>query len=423
MECYKGAGEVKELIKSEASRLESPLKIIDYSCNVRVLSKSAFSVSGRFRAIRNDDEKSRAGERVSFSADLIIKGEAVKVTALHCFIRSSSRSAEKLRPGEGSKSNFEQEILARERRLNNMLESSLKNLERFRTAIEATTDLVFEYDVMSENLTIDENKFCGLYNVTLDELTYEGICRAILDKIHPDDKKEFLKFSKNCLESAEVNGIDYRVKNFDEEYIWFRTNIVPVSFVGNYCDHFIFQTNNINVDKMRLLKLRRLSRIDGLTELLNRRTFEVEVDRFLSNKKEGGALIVLDVDDFKKINDTCGHIEGDRVLKELAQRISGVCGADDLVGRLGGDEFAVFLKYMEHKPEVAGKIEQIINVVFQTKYDKDSQTVTASVGASFVGEEDECRDILVKADQAMYRVKRDGKDGYSFDGEDVITKM
>ncbi len=150
---------------------------------------------------------------------------------------------------------------------------------------------------------------------------------------------------------------------------------------------------------------------DSLTSVLNARAFPDELGQELGRNRRYGlplALIYLDLDDFKRVNDAHGHATGDAVLRLVADAMRSAVRQSDLVGRLGGDEFAVLM------PETDGTVAHAaatrlvtgIRTVF-----RGTPSVTASIGVvSCAGTEAGSEELLRKADQAMYEAKRAGKD-------------
>jgi diguanylate cyclase (GGDEF)-like protein len=158
-------------------------------------------------------------------------------------------------------------------------------------------------------------------------------------------------------------------------------------------------------------QLELLATHDSLTNVLNARAFAAELAQELGRNRRYGrplALIYLDLDDFKRVNDAHGHATGDAVLRLVADAMRSAVRRADLVGRLGGDEFAVLM------PETDGAVAHAaatrlvtgIRTVF-----RGTPSVTASIGVVAVaGTEAGSDDLLRKADQAMYEAKRAGKD-------------
>lgn len=158
-------------------------------------------------------------------------------------------------------------------------------------------------------------------------------------------------------------------------------------------------------------QLELLATHDPLTTVLNARAFASQVAQELGRNRRYGrplALIYLDLDDFKKVNDAHGHATGDAVLRLVADAMRSAVRQADFVGRLGGDEFGVLMPETDGSVahSVASRLAGGIRTVF-----RGTPSVTASIGVVAVtGTEAGSDDLLRKADQAMYEAKRAGKD-------------
>lgn len=171
-------------------------------------------------------------------------------------------------------------------------------------------------------------------------------------------------------------------------------------------------------DKRRMLEqlssqnaqLESLYNRDPLTGLWNRYRIEeflaVDLDRF-ARKQESFAVLMIDIDDFKKVNDTYGHLEGDRVLVEISRLLSANTRAGDLVGRWGGEEFILLAAEPEHKPaeQFANKIVALVNEHdFQLK-----SSLSISIGFTLCREGDNANSLVDRADKGLYFAKSHGK--------------
>lgn len=161
----------------------------------------------------------------------------------------------------------------------------------------------------------------------------------------------------------------------------------------------------------QIAELERDAVTDPLTGVLNRRGFEAELARALADGRrydEHGALIYLDMDGFKQINDTLGHSAGDAVLCKFASILSNNVRDTDRIGRLGGDEFAVLMSRttVENATVRAEKIDQIIKV---SAIDWHGQMISirASMGTDYFGPNDDSSAVIIRADQNMYRQKQE----------------
>ena len=166
------------------------------------------------------------------------------------------------------------------------------------------------------------------------------------------------------------------------------------------------------------MKLKVKAQTDALTSLLNRETAIEQMTHFLSAEgyNHNHTLLIVDLDNFKSINDTFGHFEGDKVLRILAAKIKSVFRNIDIVGRLGGDEFIVLMKHTSTKSIVIRKaLELRAALEYIARGGEDSVTVTGSIGISIWDGNGKTFETLYKeADEALYRAKLNGKNRYAF---------
>jgi diguanylate cyclase (GGDEF)-like protein len=167
--------------------------------------------------------------------------------------------------------------------------------------------------------------------------------------------------------------------------------------------------------RARIVELEAKVEIDPLTELLNRRGFERELKRSVAYVKRYGAsaaLIFLDLDAFKSVNDRHGHAAGDAVLKAAAATLVRHVRASDAVARLGGDEFVVLLWNLSG-PDAAAKAAALERAIFATEVQWGPSTlvVGASAGVALIGALDTPGELLARADAAMYARKEERQFG------------
>jgi diguanylate cyclase (GGDEF)-like protein/PAS domain S-box-containing protein len=209
------------------------------------------------------------------------------------------------------------------------------------------------------------------------------------------------------------------------------TSQVLISHRNNRGDIEFFSTIARDIRHLRAAEERveYLAYYDTLTGLPNRnelaKRLDMEVSRVRRNQSHG-ALLFIDLDNFKYINDSMGHPAGDLVLQEMAQRLKAHLRGDDTVARLGGDEFIVILsglsqdgrEAVSHAREIANKIRDTIAMEFRI-YDTELQ-VTASIGISMITKDESSgHDLLRFADTAMYQAKREGRNRLEFFSESM----
>jgi diguanylate cyclase (GGDEF)-like protein len=164
----------------------------------------------------------------------------------------------------------------------------------------------------------------------------------------------------------------------------------------------------------------RLARHDGLTGLPNRMYIQEQLERLHAHAKRYGrgfAILYIDLDGFKTVNDKMGHAAGDAVLIEVARRLKDSTRSSDIVGRLGGDEFVVFLPEIEHIEPVQVAAEKLLRVVTTPPIEVNAQPtgVTLSIGvALYPTDGTTLKTLIANADAALYQAKRLGKNQVSY---------
>nr|WP_284732244.1 EAL domain-containing protein [Sphingobium nicotianae] len=243
----------------------------------------------------------------------------------------------------------------------------------------------------------------------------------LLDKlIHPDDRSRWVEAMGNVMDKkGGAASIEVRMMLPTGSFRWLENRYSPVrDEVGRLVEiEGIF--TDITERKAAEEKITLLARTDSLTGLANRATFVERMHQAFIAAGRGGmpfAVLYLDLDHFKDINDTRGHPVGDLLLREAADRLKNRVRDTDLVARLGGDEFAI-LQADISEPSAAGSLATEIIGVLSAPYDIGGAAlrVTASVGISIyttksIGPDE----LLAEADLALYRAKEEGRNQYRF---------
>ena len=190
-------------------------------------------------------------------------------------------------------------------------------------------------------------------------------------------------------------------------------NHEPLPSSGSYEMRFMADTyNTIYAENMKNNeKLSFEATHDGLTGLYNRAAFERLRE---SGEMDNVAMLLIDIDHFKTFNDTYGHGIGDQVLQKVAAVLSDSFRSEDYVCRIGGDEFAVIMVHADSRLRelIAGKIRRAAEILQES--DGSIPPVTLSIGVAFSDSEHATEDIYNDADQALYRVKNRGRNGFEF---------
>jgi diguanylate cyclase (GGDEF)-like protein len=230
--------------------------------------------------------------------------------------------------------------------------------------------------------------------------------------VHPGDASNDAE-QRELLLSGELSAYQVEKRYFDAagETV---SAIFSVSLVRDPEGapmHFIAQLQDISARKQLEEHLRHLADHDPLTGLRNRRLFEHDLKLQVARSQRYGeqaALMVIDLDDFKRINDDHGHAVGDRALRTVARALTRRLRQTDLVARLGGDEFAVLLPHVDG--EAASVVAQGLSRVVPScgvEVGDDVVHPSASVGYALIGQDcQSAEQVLVEADRAMYAAKR-----------------
>jgi diguanylate cyclase (GGDEF)-like protein/PAS domain S-box-containing protein len=235
------------------------------------------------------------------------------------------------------------------------------------------------------------------------------------------------------LEESERPGFDLLQAAQETRETVVRTRsgqTIPVSFTGSRIDSDdpqfqgnIFVARNITERKRAERRIRYLARYDALTKLPNRMQFHHVLQQTIARMLRGGqvvAVLYLDMDRFKEVNDTFGHGAGDRVLEVLAERLTRAVPRETVVGRLAGDEFALFVEGLPAEADNRGPIAQLARTIL-TEISRPFQLnqhevfLTASIGIAFCPRDAEnVIDLIRNADAAMYYSKQNGGNTFAF---------
>jgi diguanylate cyclase (GGDEF)-like protein/PAS domain S-box-containing protein len=237
-----------------------------------------------------------------------------------------------------------------------------------------------------------------------------------LDVVHPAFKEVVESRIRHLEENAGMQPwLEEKYVRLDGVVIDVETAVVGFTYEGKPAVQAIFR--DVTERKLMARRIEHIAFYDQLTELPNRALFFDRLNQVLALAKRNQkmfALLYMDLDDCKAINDTLGHEAGDQLLQEASQRMTSTVRKSDTIARMGGDEF-IGICCMLTAPEDAGVVAQKIIAALSEPYDLKGRccTIGVSIGISLYPKDGEDGETLVnKADHAMYRVKGGGKGGY-----------
>ncbi|MEK3712385.1 EAL domain-containing protein [Paenibacillus sp. FSL R7-0333] len=318
---------------------------------------------------------------------------------------------------------------------------------RFRLASEGSGAYMWELDWDSGFYKLSDRWYEVMGYTEAEINSFEG---GVLSIIHPDDQESARKARQEHLTGlTPIYETEYRMRTGQGEYIWFEVRgkaiVDPkdqiVLFLGSLIDiskrkQAEFKLNNsyqeleatyeqLTATQQEIVgqydmllenqkNMHRLAYMDSLSNLPNRLSLLETMESYFRRTGGSAALLFVDMDNFKYINDTLGHKSGDILIRKASERLQSVVREEDLLSRLGGDEFVIFLKDIESRVDVLNLAEDIMRAFRKSFLIGESNLyVSSSIGISFYPEDGETtEEILKNADVAMYRAKEEGKSTY-----------
>lgn len=257
---------------------------------------------------------------------------------------------------------------------------------------------------------------------TSGELDFEGRTKEYAEQyVFEEDREKYIVFlNSDAMLAGYYRGkrsdkLEYRETLPEGGVRWLRLTVDLVEYPNSTDVEAYLMYENITDSKQTELQTKELAETDPLTGVLNRAAFSAGVVRMIKDSRQDAshALLMLDIDGFKQVNDVFGHTAGDQALIYIADALRSVLRRGDLLGRLGGDEFLVFLNDIPDDVAAAKKAEQIC-VLARKSFSLEVQ-ISGSVGIAIAPRDGmDFETLYKKADAALYHVKGSGKDNYTF---------
>jgi diguanylate cyclase (GGDEF)-like protein len=227
--------------------------------------------------------------------------------------------------------------------------------------------------------------------------------------LHPDDE-ELAAEGFGSLLADDGMAVELRIVHADGHPVWVALQATIVRDDDGTAVHVLLQVQDITERRSLEDQLRHLADHDALTGMLNRRGMDRALAQHVAlGRRYGaqGALLLLDLDGFKAVNDSLGHAAGDELIVTCARALQERLRETDVLGRLGGDEFAVLLP-AEGEDEARAVAAKVVAII------REVGGVTVSVGVTPFGDEPTSTSALDRADTAMYLAKQAGRDRFEF---------
>jgi diguanylate cyclase (GGDEF)-like protein/PAS domain S-box-containing protein len=295
--------------------------------------------------------------------------------------------------------------------------------ERLKLALDSSRTAIWDLEVGRETLYLSET-WCELMGG--QPFATEIALRELLHRIPPPDRKVLRDAYRNSLHAGHDHFMaEHRIRNFDDTLVWIETQgRVTERDTRGRPSRMLGVIHDISERKQREAEIHRLAYFDVLTGLPNRRLLLKEASKTLARLRRielCGALMFIDLDRFKSINDARGHKAGDALLRSVAERLSSSVREGDTVARMGGDEFVVLMSGVSadpiHAARAAHALAEKIRSDLERPFEIEGQffTSSASIGVALMPQAQEgVEDLLRAADIAMYRAKAGGRNQIAF---------
>ena len=290
--------------------------------------------------------------------------------------------------------------------------------ERWKLALDSTGDGVWDWNIQS-GVEIYSRRFMEMYGFEEGEIAH--LAEAFDARTHPDDLEQLKRARQAHLDGLTPTCVnEHRIRCKDGSWKWIMTRGMvisrdaagrPLRMIGTHTD--------ITSRKQSEALIWQQANFDALTGLPNRRMLRDRVEQEIKkSRRDGGhlAILFIDLDHFKEVNDTLGHDRGDLLLVEAARRIRRCVRESDTVARMGGDEFTVVLPELAGSDSMARITQDILNAMAAVFQLGDEQVfVSASIGITVYPQDaTEVEGLFKNADQALYVAKGAGRNRFSF---------
>lgn len=282
-------------------------------------------------------------------------------------------------------------------RRRNMARKALEN-QRYEQLSELSNEFLYEYNIRE-----------GILNLTEQTAGFLGCERKIQN---PETmKQKFPVFS--YMISQEENNTEHECLLPGGNVRWLKVISKMVLDTTGRPWYAVGKLIDIQMEREIKDQLEAKAQRDSLTGVYNSATSHQLMRQVLveEDRNGAGAMIIMDIDYFKQINDYLGHYTGDQVLEETAEILQACFRTEDIVGRLGGDEFVVFMKAVSDPEIVKQRCTEVLDRVKDVTMEKHGKEVTLSIGAAMAGGEKDYDVLYRKADQALYQIKKHGRSG------------
>lgn len=264
-----------------------------------------------------------------------------------------------------------------------MQERLLLEEERYRVAAEISNDILFEYEISEDRMNFAD-KFKELYgrNPVIERFSEAESFAG--QGIHSEDLGVFAEFCRALRSGREMIESEFRLKDSNNEYVWCHTRGKTIYDDNKHPNRVIGKVVNIDLHKKELQTLEYKAKRDPLTGVYNKSTTKDLIDHYIQKHSESKHIfMIIDIDNFKSINDRFGHLQGDKVLSFVISQVKMIFTAGEIIGRIGGDEFAVFIGDISNKETIFMKADLLLRALHTVYKEEEYEiSLSGSIGVS-----------------------------------------
>ena len=297
-----------------------------------------------------------------------------------------------------------------------------QSAERYQLITQLSNEVFFQIDLDTGRISFNDS-FDAMFGMPPPVCSVDEMERCT-HLVHEQDRSKFISMINRLRAGDTVAKEEVRMINSSGIMRWKRFEIFSVFDHGGKTAQIVGKIADIHRQKQSMQRLIRQADSEPLTGLLNRGAFERNVKGFLTGEGLGGrhALLIMDFDNFKEVNDTLGHTVGDDLLVSFAVGMKRLFRSGDYLSRIGGDEYMVFLKNIYEDADALEKAESLrLEIAKLGK--KINIGVSLSVGiAIYTRDGNTFEKLYQAADEALYQVKRNGKNNSSFYSVSVLAE-
>ncbi len=301
--------------------------------------------------------------------------------------------------------------------LRNTKNKIVSNEERLRLAIDAGTDGIWDWNIDTNEIYFSKR---WKKSIGYEENEFSNHFEYWKEFIHPNDYKKYIQILDDYIhQNIPVFEVEFRMKMKSGTYKWFLSRGEAIWDSNGKALRMIGVHTDITQLKNKEEKIYDLAYTDPLTGLYNRTFLKEQLDLEVNICAQNDHLLgvmLIDLDDFKKINDNLGHAAGDKLLKETGQRLKVYAKTSHLITHIGGDEFALLLPEIKKIGDALSVAQEILDDLKNPFFiDCREIHISASIGISFYPKDGLDGNILIKnADISLYKAKTSGKNRFEF---------